>query len=185
MQTENHYLVIIMVNRNYTTDFNNNTEVARKAEEITIELLEQLIKGVKFISVHDDEECFHLGDILSSDGKYYDVKDDGVIHRTGNIFAEEMKYWKSGSISDGWMRNGKYDYLCILDMIDHNLYILDFNRFKKMYRKGKFIKTNMGDNITTGYCVPLWRCREDKCLLYEIQYEYDEDFDFYSIKKAV
>ena len=38
MQTENHYLVIIMVNRNYTTDFNNNTEVARKAEEITIEL---------------------------------------------------------------------------------------------------------------------------------------------------
>ena len=127
-------------------------------------------------------------DIMSQMAKVIDLgaaTDDGVIHRTGNIFAEEMKYWKSGSISDGWMRNGKYDYLCVLDMIDHNLYILDFNRFKKMYRKGKFIKTNMGDNITTGYCVPLWRCREDKCLLYEIQYEYDEDFDFYSIKKAV
>lgn len=175
----------MMVNRKYTTNFKNNTEVAREAEEITIELLEQLIDGVDFISVHDNEECFHLGDILGSDGKYYDVKDDGVIHRTGNIFAEEKKYWNSGTASDGWMRNGKYDYLCVLDMIDHNLYVLDFQKFKKIYKNGKFIKTNVGDNITTGYCVPLWRCRETGCLLYEVSYDYDESWELYSIKEAV
>ena len=172
-----------MVNRNYTDDFNNNTEIAREAEEITIDLLYQLIPGTKFKSVHDDPSCFHLGDILSSDGKYYDAKDDGVIHRTGNVFCEEQKYWRNGKTGDGWMRNGQYDYLCVLDMIKHNLYVLDFKKLKKVYKQGRFIKTDMGDNITSGYCFPLWKCRKMGILVYETEYHYDEDWDFYEIGK--
>jgi hypothetical protein len=171
-----------MINSKYTSDFHSNTEVAREAEEITIDLLHQLIQGVGFTSVHDDPSCFHLGDILASNGKYYDVKDDGVVHRTGNIFAEEKKFWyRSQKFGDGWMRDGKYDYLCVLDMIDNNLYVLDFNKFKKIYKKGRYIDTNMGDNRTYGYCVPLWLCRESGALLYETPYYFDESWECYFI----
>ena len=170
-----------MVNRNYTTDFNTNTEIAREAEEITIQLLHQLIEGTKFTSVHDDASCYHLGDILSSDGKYYDAKDDGVIHRTGNVFCEEKKRWNSGNITDGWMRNGEYDYLCVLDNVDHNLYVLDFEKLKKVYKQGRYIETYMGDNVTGGYCLPLWKCRKYGILLYEASYHYDEDWEDYEV----
>lgn len=173
-----------MVNRNYTDDLQNNAEIAREAEEITIELLHQIADGVTFTSVHDDPKYYHLGDILSSTGKHYDVKDDGVIHRTGNVFAEEKKYWyRSGTFGDGWMRNGKYDFLCVLDMIDHNLYILDFPKFKKIYKQGRYIDTNMGDNRSYGYCVPLKKCRECGVLLYETPYYFDECWDCYCIGK--
>ena len=171
-----------MVNRNYTSDFNNNVKVSKEAEDITMQLLHQLVTGVKFKSVRDDQACYHLGDILGSDGEYYDVKDDGVVHRTGNVFCEEKKLWNSGKVTDGWMRNGEYNYLCVLDMIDKNLYVLDFEKLKKVYKQGRFITTNMGDNRTTGYCFPLRKCREQGILVYETEYVYDDEWECYDIK---
>ena len=56
--------------------------------------------------VRDNPEYFHIGDLITADGKGWDVKDDGVIHRTGNVFCETRKHWKSGGHSDGWMMNG-------------------------------------------------------------------------------
>lgn len=174
---------IKMVSSNkYGTNLKKNSEVARKAEDISIELLRQLIPDKTFTSVHDDPKCYHNGDILCSDGTYYDAKDDGVIHRTGNVFAEELKRWPSGKTSDGWMRNGEYDYLCVLDMVSKRLYVLDFPIFKKIYKnKNKYVQTNMGDNITHGYCVPLYKCKESGCLLYAIEYDYNEDWDMYFV----
>lgn len=168
-----------MVNERYTTNIKENAEIAREAEEIVIDLLGELITDRQFFSVHDDEECWHLGDIIDTKGKYYDAKDDGRIHKTGNVFAEDRKFWNDGTQTDGWMRNGQYDYLCILDRVKKKIYVLDFNKLKKVYRGGRYITTNMGDNVTAGFCYPLSKCRKNGILLYETSYDYDEDWGYF------
>lgn len=169
-------------NRDYTADFQNNVKVSLEAENIAKDLLGQLIPNTKFTSVRDDAAYYHIGDLLGNDGKGYDVKDDGIIHRTGNVFCEELKIWKSGIITDGWMRNGQYDYLCILDQIDHHFYVLDFPKLKRVYKNGKDITTDMGDNDTFGYIYPLRKCREQRILLFETEYYYEEIMNYNYIK---
>lgn len=169
-----------MVNRNYTEDFQNNVKVSFEAEKIAKDLLEQLTWDT-FITVRDDPKYFHVGDLLSSDGKGWDVKDDGVIHRTGNVFCETKKHWKyTGETTDGWMLNGKYDYLCVLDRIDKNIYVLDFNELKKVYKLYGYSRRgiNMGDNYTDGFVLSLCKCRNLGLLIYEAHYEYDALLDY-------
>lgn len=169
-------------NRNYTADFQHNVSVSLEAEEIAQQLLGQLTHQ-KFVSVRNDPAFFHVGDLLSMDGKGYDVKDDGVIHRTGNVFCEVKKKWKNGNITDGWMLNGEYDYLVILDRVDKNIYVLDFERLKKIYKSYGFYKSNidMGDNYTDGFAISLHRCKKYGALVYSSSYTYDEDWDCYDI----
>jgi hypothetical protein len=169
-------------NRNYTEDFQHNVKVSLEAEEIAQQLLWQLTHK-KFTSVRDNPEYFHIGDLLSSDGKGYDVKDDGIIHNSGNVFCEVKKKWKSGKVTDGWMLNGEYDYLVILDRVGKNIYVLDFKKLKKIYKPYGFYKNNinMGDNYTDGFIVSLLRCRMLGVIVHEAQYTYDEDWDCYDI----
>ena len=172
-----------MTNQKYNGNVEQNSEIARESEEICIELLEQIYKDKHFESVHDDETCWHLGDILCSDGTYWDSKDDGRIHQTGNVFAEETKVWPSGQVSKGWMRNSKYNYVCILDQIGHNLYILDFNKLKRIYKDNYYTVSHLSDNDSWGYCVPLWKCRNSGALVYETSYYYDDIWDMYLINE--
>ncbi len=172
-----------MVSNGYTTDFHSNTEIARKAEDITAELLEQIYRDVDFKSVHDERECFYKGDIKGTNGKYYEVKDCSCIHRTGNVFTEYSKEWNNGTITDGWIKSCTGEYLCVLDRIDHNLYVLDLNKLKRIYKNYRRVKTNMGDNYTVGYCVPLRECRKQGVLLYETPYFYCEEMDYHYIGK--
>ena len=171
-----------MTNRNYTANFQHNVKISLEAEEIAQQLLGQLTHK-KFVSVRDDPEFFHVGDLLSPDGKGYDVKDDGVIHRTGNVFCEVKKKWKNGGVTDGWMLNGEYDYLVVLDRVDKNIYVLDFKKLKKIYKSHGFYRSNidMGDNYTDGFVVSLTKCRRLGVLVHEAQYTYDEDWDCYDI----
>lgn len=173
-----------MTTRNYTKDFYTNTEIALHGEEIVRELLHQLIPDEKFYSEHYNEGAYHLGDIISSKGIYYEVKDDGKIHETGNVFCEERKFWSKKKVTDGWMRTEKPDYLCVLDDVGYNLYVLDFEKLKKIYKNGNFYAlTNMGDNLTGGYCVPLWKCRKHGVIVFETAYHYDAEWDCYELGK--
>lgn len=177
--------------QNYDGNIEENAEKARLSEAITMELLAQIMPDIGFKSLHDDSSKWHYGDIISTDGKYYDTKDDGRINETGNVFAEYRKEWKdkygcfTGEVSDGWMLNSKYDYVCVLDMIGNNIYVLDFKKLKKIYNRNcnKRKVSHLKDNDSWGYCVPLWRCRENDVVVYETPYYYDEEWDMYSIGK--
>ena len=171
-----------MKRNNYDGNIKDNSEAARMAEDIAVQLLHQIYAGTKFYSVHDDQSLWHYGDIISSDGFYYDAKDDGVIYRTGNVYAEDKKIWNDGKITDGWMGNSKYDYVCIVDLIECNFYVLDFEKLKKIYKNGNAYRPSQhDDNLTWGYCVPLWKCRKYGVLVYEAGFEYD-DMDCYDLE---
>lgn len=170
-------------NREYTEDFDNNVKVSLEAENIAKQLLEQIYWD-EFTSVRDDPAYYHIGDLLDSAGRGFDCKDDGVINRTGNVFCETKKHWfNSGKTTDGWMRNGEYDYLVVLDRVDNHIYVLDFPVLKKIYKCcGKFkCGINMGDNYTDGFIVSLDRCKENNALIHAYSYIYDKDHDFYDI----
>ena len=172
-------------NREYTGDFQHNVKVSLKAENIARELIEQLTLD-NLVSVRNEPEFYHIGDLLNQSGEGYDVKDDGVIHGTGNVFCEVRKRWKkSGQITDGWMMNGEYTYLVVLDQIDKNIYILDFARLKKIYRSEGFWRyhVDMTDNYTDGICVSLYKCKKFGALLHEAHYKYNDAWDCYEIDK--
>lgn len=170
-------------NRNYTEDLRHNIIVSEEAENIAKELLEKYTHQ-DFVSVRSEEEFFHIGDLLTMDGKGYDVKDDGIIHKTHNVFCETKKHWKStGETTNGWMLNSEYDYLCILDQTDKHLYVLDFKMLKKVYLNyGRAVyNINMGDNYTDGYIIGLSSCRRLGVLVHDIKYTYDEEWECYDI----
>ena len=159
-------------NRDYTEDFQHNVKVSLKAEQIAQELLEQLTWD-EFTSVRDNPAYYHVGDLLDSRGKSYDVKDDGVINATHNVFCETKKRWKSdGSRTDGWMLNSQYDYLVVLDRVGMHIYLLDFSALKRIYKRcGKPVYNNdMGDNYTDGYVISLSKCRYYNALVDESKY---------------
>lgn len=161
-------------NREYTKDFNNNVKVSLEAENIAKELLEQLT-GKQFYSVRDDPTFYHVGDLITIDGAGYDVKDDGVINWSNNVFCEVRKHWRDGTITDGWMLNGEYTYLVVLDRVKNNIYVLDFEKLKQIYKSGKpKYGIDMGDNYTDGFAVPLAKCRKQGILTYESKYKHDD-----------
>lgn len=171
-----------MTNREYSKDFKHNVKVSLEAENIAQELLEELT-GQQFYSVRSEPEFYHVGDLITIDGKGWDVKDDGVIYRTGNVFCETRKHWNDGTITDGWMLNGEYTYLVVLDRVDKNIYVLDFEKLKKIYKTGNpKYGINMGDNYTDGFTVSLAKCRKQNALVYEAAYDYEDMLDYYYIK---
>ena len=170
-------------NREYNEDFDHNVKVSFKAENIAKALLEELTHE-SFYSVRNDPAFYHIGDLITIDGKGWDVKDDGVINRSGNVFCEVRKHWNDGSTTDGWMLNGEYTYLVVLDQVGRNIYVLDFARLKKIYKTGIFKSNiNMGDNRTDGYTISLYRCKKEGVLVYDAAYDYDEWIESYYVKE--
>lgn len=161
----------------YTTDIKTNAEIARQSESIAQCILQQLYPQSTFESIHDEQALWHYGDIMQDGWVYYDVKDDGCIAKTGNVFCELGKKWKySGEKSDGWMKNGHYDYVCVLDQISCKMYVLDFRALKKVYREGRYISgIDLGDNYTCGYIVTLNKLRKRGVIECEVQYQYDSN----------
>lgn len=170
----------------YDGNIKENAEMAKKSEDIVIELMTQLKPGTEFKSLHDDTAMWHYGDILGTDGKYYDAKDDGLIYRTGNVFAEDVIQWDTGEVTNGWMRNSKYNYVCVLDLIECNMWVLDFKELKRIYRDSGNVRRpsyHKDKSVSYGYCVPLWKCRENNVIVYETQFYYDEAWGMYIIGK--
>ena len=171
--------------KEYDGNVKHNAEVAYTSEKLVRELLSQIYVGVDFYDKHDDVKSWHKGDILSSEGKWFDAKDDGVIFYTGNLFAEELKDWRNGEISDGWMHSSKYSYVCDLDQQGKKLYIIDFKRLKEIYKKNnKYKKSRLSDCDSWGYIVPLWKLRESGALVAEVAYYWDDDWEMYLIDTA-
>ena len=156
--------------------FYDDLAKAKRAEQITLEVLETATLDYDFTDVSTEEEYYHKGDIevydLDWDCHYYiDVKDDGVIYKTGNFLAEDQIYYKeSGELRDGFMRNSTYDYVAYVSQPEQKIYMLDFTAWQKYYKQGFFKRIPHEDQNTHGYLMPKWKAREYGILLAEIDY---------------
>lgn len=148
------------MNWNLQYEINKN----RIGETILYNVLCAMYDGrtdIKIENVACDEECYHLGDIriTNSAGKiyYFDAKNDGRINETGNVFCEDYKkfYSNSQKIHSGFMRDGKYDILCVIDRIGSKIYFINFSKLKEIYKKYRFVGTELEDAISYGYVVPI------------------------------
>lgn len=182
------------VNMSNKVKYNNgnvkeDAEIALAAEMKVIDILNMAFPNTKFESVHDDKELWHTGDIkMSGNGfeKYIDVKDDGAIHYTHNVFAENYKYYhnKPNVKVNGFMKTSKYDLLGVLDDVEKKLYILDFVGLKKIYKNYELKKSKLRDCNSYGNCVPLKACEEKGILLFKIKFEdNDNDVKILDVKK--
>lgn len=170
-----------MYGSKYSADFKENVKTALEAEEIAMELVSQIVPEANFISVRDLSEYHHIGDFMDTKtANCYEVKEDSVIHRTHNVFVEDMKFWNNGYVSKGWMHS-KYENLVVLDSVCKNIYVLDFKGLIELCNGARHVSTFMGDNETTGYLVPLRKCRQFGVLLQEKGYTYDEVLDCYKV----
>lgn len=153
----------------YSADFQHNVEVAKTAEGIAKEILEKHTKKT-IVDVSRDPECYHKGDLLVGEKTYIDVKDDTLIHKTGNVFVETLKIWPSGAVTNGWVTS-QYNYLAIVSQPDQKFYLIDFKALKQCYKQiGRFVKANNGDNITQGYVCSLKKLRDKGVVKFETSY---------------
>lgn len=157
-----------------------DAEIALEAELKAIDILNLAFPNTLFESVHDDKELWHTGDVrMTGRGfiKYMDIKDDGCIYYTGNVFCENYKYYHSSpnKKAKGFMRSSKYDLLGVFDDVKKKLYILDFRRLKQIYENYKIKKSHLSDCNSYGNCVPLRECKKHNALVFEIKFKDTDD----------
>ena len=140
---------------------------AKPAENFCTILFDNMSKGVwkSVENVSDDVDCRKLGDIriTKKDGTviYIDVKDesrfadepDKKINKTiirgrrgtGNLLAEDWNdRYKEGWKEDGFMRNAKYDYVAVFSWCAKYLLLVDFRKWREVYKKPEFIRERNG-----------------------------------------
>ena len=173
--------VVLILRRTFImTNLQMEIKKNRVAEVILLQVLQSIVDDKYFIEdVADNEECYHLGDVKVTDRDgniaYYDAKNDGVIHKTGRVFCESHKYFfNTMKKHTGFMEDGNYDYLSVVDRVDKKIYILDFKILKSIYKDYKEVQTTLKDCYSYGTVIPLDECRREKALVYTINYDGDD-----------
>ena len=161
------------------TQFFIDLNKAKEAEQLVRQIFAQLTDQYQFVDVSNDKEYYYKGDIkaIAANGKeiYIDVKDDGTIHRTGNVLCEEEVYFKqSGHFGKGNMKSD-YDIMAIVSKQEQKIYVIDFNILKQHYKKGEYKEINHPTQVTHCYLCELWRLRKWGALITTIDYS---SFDF-------
>lgn len=161
-----------------TNNFKEELKKNRIAEVILMQVLESIYDDAAIVEdVADNPECYHLGDVRVTDkignSFYFDAKNDGVIHKTGNVFCETHKYFlrKMNERHTGFMEDGKYDYLSIVDRVSKKIYILDFKVLKKIHKNYRKVQTTLCDAYCHGTVISLEECKKKGALLHVINYE--------------
>lgn len=156
------------------------TKKNRVAETILYDVCRDMYKerACEIENVADNADCYHLGDIKITDTNtgyayYFDAKNDGVISRTGNVFCEEYKYYYENPKErhTGFMRDGEYDFLCIVDRVSAKIYFIDFEKLKEIYKKYRMVNTKLYDAVSYGYIVPLREVERLGALAKVVAYE--------------
>ena len=68
------------------------------------------------------------------------------------------------------MRNSNYDDVAICSRLENKIYILDFDEWKKHYKKGRHVKSFLSDAICYGYVMSLDYAKRLGIIKYEIDY---------------
>lgn len=167
-----------------TKQFREDLKKAKYSERVVLEVLRNCSDDWYFFDISDFDYCHLLGDIeawsLEAGSVYIDTKCDGLIHRTGNILAEDKIIFKyNGTAEKGFMQKCQYDYMAIISIPAKKIYIIDFRLLKKYYKSGAPIVSEHEEQDTHGYLFPLWKARDYGILKMVIHYDYDKENGYY------
>ena len=173
------------VNRDYDgEDLQHDIGIAAKAERILFDIIDGelgLDYDVQYVA--DEKAWRKRGDvaIMGYNGKDIglDAKDDGVCHRTGNIFVEEI-IDRGYCLEDGWVK-AKYDVLAVVSQRDSKIYFIHFPRLKAEYKKLRFkcnVPSKFKNHTCWGSLVKIDKLRKQGLILAEITYTGNEQDGF-------
>lgn len=166
-------------------NFKRDVKRAKIAEINVLELFNQLniFEDYEFKNVTDVKECWHKGDIEVTDfygnTLYVDVKDDSCIGKTQNVLCEERVYYYSNNkVARGFMYSD-YDWLAVYSKDKKEVYLLDFNILKQIYKLGNYrshmIQPNSRDQHSEVYLLPLSYCKKYGAWKYTIHFDLDDE----------
>lgn len=166
--------------------FEKDNKEATKAELLVRDVLASLTDDYSFTHVGKQPEYFYRGDIKADDGWFDDilleVKNDGVIYRTGNVLCEYKVFYKEdGYYGKGNMKSN-YDYYLVHSAQDKIIYVFDFEVLQSIYRQGKHHVQEHETQITYAYLVNLDKIDRAGGWLYTIHYDLDESGKAYGTK---
>ena len=136
-------------------NFYRDLAFGKEAEEIVRVVFSALDDRRIYEDVSDCKEYYHKGDIRvvdkeSGEVRFIEVKNDSVIHKTGNVLCEEEVYYKQHSYLANGNMFSDYDIYAVVCKEQRKIYVIDFEVLKKNYRKGAYKEIEHPQQIT--YC---------------------------------
>ena len=123
-------------------NFDTDLKKGHRAERIVKEVFTSLTDKYTFEDVSNKPEYYHSGDILATaaDGRQImiEVKNDSLIHTTGNVLCEEEVYYKYyGDSKPGFMYSD-YEIYCVVSEPARKIFVIDFKVLKAHYKEGRY-----------------------------------------------
>lgn len=142
-------------------EFAADNEIGKRGERIFMDFLCR--HGYSFTDVSDDREYQKQDvDVLIESKKMagkqipVEIKNDTMIHRTGNIFFETMS--NVDYATDGCFQKTKADIMVIVSEPEKSIYLVDAQFLKKYVTESakslRFISRVPGSN-SCGYLIPV------------------------------
>ena len=142
-------------------EFAADNEIGKRGERIFTDFLRR--HGYSFTDVSDDREYQRQDvDVLIESKKTAgtkipaEVKNDTMIHKTGNIFFETMS--NVDYATDGCFQKTKADIMAIVSEPEKSIYLVDAQFLKKYVTENakslRFISRVPGSN-SCGYLIPV------------------------------
>ena len=140
-------------------------------EELLKAFLEK--KNFKVIDVRTNPEYQQkdIDFIISGDNVHFytmEVKSDGKMCKTGNIFVEECMKRQIGD-RKGWLYYCEADILCFIDIVNYYFYFIDWKKLKNKILVGfwkRITFNNVIDKCTgLGYIIPVKELFDNKLII--------------------
>lgn len=156
------------------TNFKPDLIKGHRAEKIVKEVFSSLTSSYTFTDVSNEPQYYHCGDIIATaaDGReiMIEVKNDSVIHTTGNVLCEEEVYYKDyGYAKPGFMYND-YEIYCVVSEPTNKIYVMDFKVLKDNYRKGRYKFFDYPQQCSDTYLLSLGEIEKNNGLIEVIEY---------------
>lgn len=155
-------------------NFDTDLVKGKRAEQLVKQVFSSLTDKYTFQDVSDDPLYYHRGDLIATaaDGRQImiEVKNDEVIHKTGNVLCEEEVYMKEGDYyNKGFMYNN-YEIYCVVSEPDHKIYVIDFKVLKDHYKSGQYKFFNYPQQHSDTYLLSLGVIKRYNGLIEIIEY---------------
>ena len=156
------------------TNFYKDLRKGHRAERIVKDVFSSLTDKYTFTDVSNDPAYYHSGDIIATaaDGRQImiEVKNDSVIHSTGNVLCEEEVYYKErGCYKDGFMYND-YEIYCVVSEPSRKIYVMDFKVLKEHYKEGRYKYFDYSQQASDTYLLSLGLIEDYNGLIKVVEY---------------
>lgn len=165
--------------------YERDIKQAKIAEHILYDVIQDELGCVFEVEYTADIPAYYdRGDVLIRDyGKEewcIDAKDDKSIYWSHNVFVEETidRGWRDEA---GWITKD-YDEVAIVNRHDSEIYILDFAKLQKEYKKIRHrcnVPAQFGDHTSYGSLCNIWDLQSHGICTRIIKYEGNEQNGFH------